>query len=183
MLKIKLFFIYFKINGCLVFICDSLVMHRCENASTKLEGDWKNQMQRVEVRSHLCCTTLTGRPGARAERESERALLRRDRPRIGTSLHLSRPARFLRPPWGITRPLRPTEAAACRAAKFACSPSPHSSLLQRGRHVSPKHTWDTHTRGFARLLMCAGWWWWCTRTDLYWWLRVFDGACAPTGRA
>ena len=54
-----------------------------------------------------------------------------------------RQSELLHLPWGITRRLRAMEAPACRAAKFACSPLPHFSSLQRGRHVSP--TWDTHT--------------------------------------
>ncbi len=60
-------------------------------------------------------------------------------------LHLT--FQLLSPLWETTRRLRAMEAPACRAAKFASSPLPHFSSLQRGRHVSP--TWDTHAHTYT----------------------------------
>lgn len=145
---------------------------------------WQSQTDEERRSAHLCCTTLTGRSGGDAERRARAATAG---VRIGTSLSISRPGRFLRLPWEITRPLQPTEAAACRAAKFACSPLPHSSLLQRGRHVSPKHTWDTHalidTRGFTRTFTSVCWMIMMMMRMMMHkdksFLRLFDGACAP----
>jgi len=83
------------------------------------------------------------------------------------------------PLWEITRLLRAMEAPAYRVAKFACSPLPHFSSLQRGRRVSL--TWDTHIHAHAHThahtdanshihrlysplchLVCVGRLWWCT---------------------